>query len=362
METPYSPLVSAHHIRLLKLGRDRHGEVNASLQVVDLDSGPEYTALSYTWGAPRWEDEGEEWIVPSHSVLINGHTFVIGLNLRNALNHLHGVLAGRAIWIDAICINQRDVAERNAQVALMNRVYEQARDVVVWLGEATPAWEVAIKNMDRFTLTIEEYRKASADVEKKWMDAFVACEVTDEEHVQIIHFLTGNRWFSRMWTMQESTLARELRFLCGDVLVSLETIWKGSMITVLGGVTTAWADLDVRREEWNKDFCTTAPIRYRHDEELKESLGTNAHSYRHRQATDPKDKVYGVLGISRMLRYLASTVLGLADALFLFKKERQTNGSRNHLRLTIASVFRRFTHKQRCMDWLPGEAWRLYVM
>lgn len=306
METPYSPLASTHHIRILKLSKNSLGQVEVELQAVDLQAGPEYTCLSYTWGPPTWEDEGEEWTIPSHSVLVNGHSFAIGLNLRNALSHLHEILADRAIWIDAICINQQDVAERNAQVALMNRIYGQARDVVVWLGEATPAYEVAIKNMDRFTFTLEKYWKVFPDGDKAWRDAFVASELTKEEHVQIIHFLADNRWFSRMWTMQEHTLAREIWFLCGDVLVSVETIWKGSMIAVLGTVTGAWAELGARREQWNKDFSSAVPLiyRFKHEALSSLSLGINAHTYRHRQATDPKDKVYGVVGISRTWRYI----------------------------------------------------------
>ncbi|KAI1110653.1 heterokaryon incompatibility protein-domain-containing protein [Nemania sp. NC0429] len=297
MDTLYSTLPSAHHIRVLQL--ERNDSIDASLHVVDLDTQPEYTCLSYTWGGPRWEDEDEDWALPNRTLLANGYSLDIGRNLRNALDHLHGTLAGRAIWIDAVCINQREGSERNAQVALMDRIYEQASNVVVWLGEASPAWETAIKNMDRFALTLEGYWEAFPAVHKPWNDAFVACEFTDEEHVDIIHFLTGNRWFSRIWTLQEHILARDIRFLCGDAMAPLETIWKGSMIATLAGVTTAWADLDVSREEWNKEFMTTVGIRYRFADEPKESIGINAHKYRSRQATDPKDKVFGVFGISR---------------------------------------------------------------
>lgn len=38
------------------------------------------------------------------------------------------------IWIDAICINQNDIDERNYQVAKMKRIYEQAAEMTVWLG------------------------------------------------------------------------------------------------------------------------------------------------------------------------------------------------------------------------------------
>jgi hypothetical protein len=40
----------------------------------------------------------------------------------------------RALWMDALCINQEDVIERNQQVYLMGSIYSQAREVLVWLG------------------------------------------------------------------------------------------------------------------------------------------------------------------------------------------------------------------------------------
>lgn len=106
METLYDSFTSSGQIRTLKLIRSPPGGVDAILQVVDLDTDPVYACLSYTWSGPRWEDEGEKWTSASQSICINGIRLDIGLNLRNALNHLYEVLGGRAIWVDAICINQ----------------------------------------------------------------------------------------------------------------------------------------------------------------------------------------------------------------------------------------------------------------
>jgi Heterokaryon incompatibility protein (HET) len=41
-------------------------------------------------------------------------------------------------WIDAICINQLDNKERSAQVNMMDKVYQKAEAVDVWLGKWTP--------------------------------------------------------------------------------------------------------------------------------------------------------------------------------------------------------------------------------
>ncbi|KAH6711201.1 hypothetical protein BKA61DRAFT_488615, partial [Leptodontidium sp. MPI-SDFR-AT-0119] len=56
---------------------------------------PKYEALSYAWGN---EDANE-------SIIIDGKSLAIRSNLAAALR--------QRIWIDAICINQADVDERN---------------------------------------------------------------------------------------------------------------------------------------------------------------------------------------------------------------------------------------------------------
>ena len=48
---------------------------------------------------------------------------------------MRNIDSSRVLWIDAICINQTDIPERNAQVSTMKRTYEEADRVLVWLGE-----------------------------------------------------------------------------------------------------------------------------------------------------------------------------------------------------------------------------------
>jgi hypothetical protein len=57
-----------------------------------------------------------------------------GTNLWDALHCLRKRANGRRYWIDAICINQADIPERNQQVRIMPHIYFRAHTVVVWLG------------------------------------------------------------------------------------------------------------------------------------------------------------------------------------------------------------------------------------
>jgi hypothetical protein len=39
------------------------------------------------------------------------------------------------LWIDAVCIDQTNIAERNAQVAMMAKIYGSGSGMIIWLGE-----------------------------------------------------------------------------------------------------------------------------------------------------------------------------------------------------------------------------------
>lgn len=136
----YTPLHRPRSIRVLHLQPPPHAgsrRLVGSLQELALDDGIHaFTALSYTWGAPDF----------SRRILLRndgdddddrgGKTtaFAITKNCEEALLHLRDHFDVRAIWVDAICINQADGAEKSGQIGLMLDIYRMARTVYVWLG------------------------------------------------------------------------------------------------------------------------------------------------------------------------------------------------------------------------------------
>ena len=75
---------------------------------------------------------------------LQGSRWLITTNLEAALRYLRDPEKEKAVWIDAICINQSDVEERNAQVHFMKKVYSKTMYVRVWLGEAADDSDMAI--------------------------------------------------------------------------------------------------------------------------------------------------------------------------------------------------------------------------
>ncbi|PMD25594.1 HET-domain-containing protein, partial [Hyaloscypha hepaticicola] len=127
MAYAYTPLQGANSIRLLQL---ESGSYSAPLKARLASSRLEdhcYEALSYVWGEPDL----------SEVLLVDDKEFKISKNLHTILLHLRyleRIRCVRTLWIDAICINQEDVIEKGQQVGFMGRIYEEADDVLCWLG------------------------------------------------------------------------------------------------------------------------------------------------------------------------------------------------------------------------------------
>lgn len=86
-----------------------------------------YIALSYVWGDPSLTEE----------IIVDGHKIPITYSLYSALRQFQCDAFGEeTIWVDALCINQADDAEKSAQIRNMREVYHNAGNVRVWLGSA----------------------------------------------------------------------------------------------------------------------------------------------------------------------------------------------------------------------------------
>jgi hypothetical protein len=122
----YSPMYSSKGFRLVNiLPADQAADViSAELLYCGLKQPPSYCALSYIWGDP----------VMSHKIICNGRQIDVTENLWTALRYLRSTTHSQCFWIDAICINQADVRERNEKISKMPMIYRKATCAVFWLG------------------------------------------------------------------------------------------------------------------------------------------------------------------------------------------------------------------------------------
>jgi hypothetical protein len=120
-----SDLTSKNKIRLLEVWASKDSQhVTFRLKHVALDESPKYEALSYEWKT----HEGYDQIRCEFSKIS------VTRNLLAALNALRYPNESRWLWVDAICINQNDKAEKAKQISIMRDIYAKATSVIVWLG------------------------------------------------------------------------------------------------------------------------------------------------------------------------------------------------------------------------------------
>lgn len=130
-----------------------------------------YEALSYTWGG------GEK----PYSITVEGQELDVTTNLHLALLRLRDCSLERVIWVDAICINQKDPKEQGQQVQLMAMIYSKANRVLVWLGETADDIEGALEDIQRAA----HGQSAERSVDKRSEKA--------------ITNLLQRQWFQRIW-------------------------------------------------------------------------------------------------------------------------------------------------------------------
>ncbi|KAK3676179.1 hypothetical protein LTR78_003929 [Recurvomyces mirabilis] len=182
----YSPLDTSQRqfrlVRLLPGGSEN--KVKAELASFSLDAEVSYIALSYRWGAPT----------PLYKIQLNGQPFDIQPNLHEFLQYVRVDKSTDWYFIDAICINQNDAAERSSQVRLMGKVYSSAHSVTAWLSDAT----------DR------KFRRR--------MDTFIDTYGTDEKiqasreafENEIVAIVWSCIYWTRLWIIQELVLAKRI--------------------------------------------------------------------------------------------------------------------------------------------------------
>lgn len=186
-----------------------------------LQTFPKYDALSYTWGRdPRMEriyvtSNGQESAEQSQAPIL---TLDIRFNLANVMRYLRHADQTRMLWIDAICINQVDMAERDLQVKRMGQIYSRSAAVIIWLGSSSSSSSLALTKLNHLGQQVEH-------TASRWYPSPDATEPAlgdprvplpmDEESWDAIQDLLSREWFERVWVQQEARSAHNGIVQCG---------------------------------------------------------------------------------------------------------------------------------------------------
>ncbi|CAF9938934.1 hypothetical protein IMSHALPRED_001144 [Imshaugia aleurites] len=150
-----------------------------------------YTALSYTWSGP----------VSERAIIIDGVPFRITENLKLVLLRIRGPTRPKNVWVDAICINQDDLEEKNVQVHLMGDIFASATRTVLWLGEKSADSDVAMDFI--------------GSLRQRTRNQLYGVSAADPTSLRAVTDLMRRKWWTRIWVIQEALMSRRIVVQCG---------------------------------------------------------------------------------------------------------------------------------------------------
>ncbi|KAE9362593.1 HET-domain-containing protein [Stipitochalara longipes BDJ] len=288
----HAPLNShRHQLRFLILHRGQEDEpIYCSLNSCLISKQEPYEALSYVWGDATITTP--IYIGPLHK------TFHVTTNLACALSHLRFQDKDRTLWVDALCINQGDDSEKSHQVRMMRTIYENAECVLAWLGPETPGEEAAIQALELL----------ANDADLHWRpdgrsDRF-GPSITTEQALGLSNWFRNSDWWTRIWTVQEYSVAKELVFLYGNLSIPKRQIEKLARNCFAHIVCCPWMNLPVPDGQEPLEETTQSILNEVYAiADIKSWIGYPssecllAAMFRTRQASKPEDKLFGLAGL-----------------------------------------------------------------
>ena len=254
----------------------------------------EYFALSYVWGNAT----------DAKPIYLDGEIVEIRATLWRALDALRHQLRGRPcddapfrgpagvpmeslyIWIDFLCINQDDVDERNSQIQMMDQVFSKAQGVIGWLGDPTDESNAAM-DLLHDALVADDFPQGPKD------------QYQGERRKEIdgaLSVLVSFEYWRRVWIIQEVALSQAAFWMfCGDRRLSWE-----QYSSLFGKRENGSTDLPARLDTEDRRVAMTKARLFR------SLTGANLHKAplhdlmamaRGYLVSDPRDRVYGLLGI-----------------------------------------------------------------
>ncbi|KAH8623668.1 hypothetical protein IG631_21373 [Alternaria alternata] len=294
----YEPIDSENgEIRLVELLPGCYDDViRLNLHMKNLSDKPNYEALSYAWGTTP----------SSNRAIINGCPVPVRDSLDLGLRRLRLADQPRTLWVDALCINQSDVRERSHQVQQMCRIYKSAQQVVVWLGEwpdldtcldPEECRRLWIRNLDDWSLL--STTRVTPSTEKRKAISMQLRPVSEHlcQHVVEISKLP---WFRRLWIIQEFILSFiHPKVLLGNCVTSSGNFFA-AITRCLEIMLQNPASLESERRQVKQLYTHLTMLQdlaqcFHAYSEI--SLYTALAMSRYAMATDPRDRIYGLLGI-----------------------------------------------------------------
>jgi hypothetical protein len=284
-------MLSDKEIRVLDLhpspSNNDQAELECQTRIVPLSDNPEYEALSYVWG------DGPD----TTEINVDGKRASITQSLAAALRRIRLPSTTRTLWVDQLCINQDDVEEKALQVPLMGQLYSKTTQCLIWFGEINSQFSLSAAQSALDVIRFIYGYKKDGTWEGWPPPPVLASDEALEEPMQALKSISmgPNPWWRRVWTLQEAILPSKGLVLWGPLSIPWGVIVTAGFLhlrnympeldhvshshrKVIGGLFSHTIGL-----QWAKE-ATNGPL-------------DTAFRWNFRDATNPLDKVYALLGL-----------------------------------------------------------------
>ncbi|KAF7550944.1 hypothetical protein G7Z17_g5371 [Cylindrodendrum hubeiense] len=291
-----------------------------------------FNAVSYVWGnnerihrigaatsivTRTTRDDGREWISVNTDVPPSAY-FMVTDNLRKVLQSIRSEETFVPLWIDSLCINQDDIAEKTSQVNIMHVFYGLATFTIICLTgfELMPAAFKIIKALAAMEAwETEKLPSRLSDVMRfSNSSVFPDSEPVKHDPWHVLMDFFELPWFHRVWIIQEVVISEQPIIFTEHGTMAWETllaacrvVWRSEMHDDDAGRVHIRIPLNLEEQRQTTRALINAlelgPVS--EDSDLVKDAGSANHliylQMRSRgcHATDPRDHVFALLGIAR---------------------------------------------------------------
>ncbi|KAI0455653.1 heterokaryon incompatibility protein-domain-containing protein [Xylaria acuta] len=255
--------------RLVRLFSKRMSTVKCEIVHSSLTDPPRYTAISYAWGDP--DDK--------RSIQMGDINISIAVSLFGALDAVRKREEDILVWADALCIDQQNRDERSEQVQLMTEIYAKATQVAIWLGPSENDSELAKDFLQDIIITENDPKEITN----------LLLSRTRLRAVKAVVRLFQRDYWRRLWIVQEVFNANSIKVYCGD---STGLPW---------GVYKRAAHVQSTDLTYSRVLAYEGPNSLLDLDSVnslgEESLLNVVRACRRKLTSEPRDRIFGVLGV-----------------------------------------------------------------
>jgi hypothetical protein len=269
-----------------------------------------FSALSYVWGDPK----------NTADIIVDGKPFQVTTNLEAFLkktaadlsNSPSASISDGYLWVDAVCVDQKNIEERHSQVQRMGSIYSLAKQVIIWLGHGGDHARVGMdrmKELAKVTLQLGGPKGFTDPAKRATVGSLLRDTINDKESDEwkgMLEFFECP-WWTRTWILQELALAKRALFVCGQETITFDEVYHTILhfyLDAMNDPLQALKNLNLSIEERDRVSLVMTIVNtralYEHnypDRQQSTRLQALLQKTQRSKATDPRDRVYGLLGM-----------------------------------------------------------------